>query len=422
VKSDVAARLAAVWNSLLVIVMTVGALVIPLLGVFHESFDSFFLPFDRLFTIVLGVDLIIKLRELRTRQDDNGASNFRDTKSYFLLFLDLIAVLPLFSMTGIVWLEILRLAKFARIIQLMQQWRRDSVHNWNILRLSFFIYWLFLSIHWLTAGWLVLRGHTAGEPVWGEYLHSLYWCIQTLSSVGYGDVIPTTNAEYLYAITVMLFGVGVFGYIVGNVASLLANIDPAKAHYLETMEKLTAFMKYRNLPAHLQRRIRDYFQYLWEHRRGYDEAAALSALPPQLMHEVSVHLKNDIIENAPFFRNASEQLVREIGKQMRPVTYMPGDFVFKAGESGQDMYFVSQGKLEVISQDGKTVLNKLSDGDFFGEISLVQSRPRTASVRALAYCDLYALEKTALDHVLQLDEEFAAKVEKSIRERLDRGV
>lgn len=221
----------------------------------------------------------------------------------------------------------------------------------------------------------------------------------------------------LYAISVMIFGVGVYGYIIGNVASILANIDPAKAQHLANMEKLTAFMNYRNIPPRLQKRIRDYYAYLWEKRMSFEESTAVAALPPSLQTDVSLFLKRDIIEKVPLFQGASDEFIREIALQMTPVVFTPGDYIYKAGESGRDMYFITQGTVEVLSKDGSVVYTTLTDGDFFGEIALVLSQIRTACVRAVSYCDLYRLDKAMFDRVLAHYPNIAAQIEAKAKER-----
>jgi voltage-gated potassium channel len=85
---------------------------------------------------------------------------------------------------------------------------------------------------------------------------------------------------------------------------------------------------------------------------------------------------------------------------LRPVVFTPGDFIFRAGQYGQNMYFISRGTVEIIAPDGTTVLTTLTDGQFFGELALLFSQPRSASVRAVDYCDLYTLDKDTFDHVL----------------------
>lgn len=148
------------------------------------------------------------------------------------------------------------------------------------------LFWLGLIAHWIACGWLALRGLPPEFDKSTHYIRAIYWCITTLATVGYGDITPTTNPQMVYAIAVMILGAGVYGYTIANVSSILANIDPAKVRYREILEKLSAFMRYRNIPPHLQERILDYNAYLWEKRLGYDESAAIAGLPPSLRAEV----------------------------------------------------------------------------------------------------------------------------------------
>jgi voltage-gated potassium channel len=252
-----------------------------------------------------------------------------------------------------------------------------------------------------------------------QYLHALYWCVTTLTTVGYGDVIPTTDAQKVYTMVVMVLGVGVYGYVIGNVATLLANIDLAKAHYISTMERLSTFMRYRNIPLPLQRRVYDYYTYLWENRLGYDESNVLDELPLSLRTEVSLVLRRDFIARVPFLQGASHDLVRDLALELRPVVYTPGDYIVHAGEIGHHMYFISRGTVEVIAADGHTIYGTLKDGDFFGEIALLFSQSRTASIRALDYCDLYSLDKDTFEQVLSRHPEFAMHIRDTAQQRRD---
>jgi Cyclic nucleotide-binding domain/Ion channel len=333
------------------------------------------------------------------------------------LGVDLLATIPFRLLLGTTPLQLFRLLKLVRVVQFLQHWRRSEIHRAQFLRLGFFVYWLALIAHWLACGWLALRGMTPEVDNGSNYLRALYWCITTLATVGYGDVVPTTNAQMVYAMVVMLIGVGVYGYVIGNVANLLANIDMAKAHYHANMERLSTFLNYRNIPPDLQRRIYTYYTYLWENRLGYDESAVLAELPVSLRTEVSLVLKREFIEKVPFFKGASQELIRDIALALRPVIFTPGDYVCRAGDIGWHMYFVSRGTVEVVAADGRTVLAKLSDGDFFGEIALLFSQPRTASIRALNYCDLYELGKETFEQILAHYPDFAMHVQDEARKR-----
>ena len=90
--------------------------------------------------------------------------------------------------------------------------------------------------------------------------------------------------------------------------------------------------------------------------------------------------------------------------------YDSGQTIFRQGEPGADMFFISRGHCEVIGPDGRSVVATLREGDFFGEIALLEHRPRTASVRAATYCDLYRLDKESFDRVIERFPEFGAHI------------
>jgi voltage-gated potassium channel len=183
------------------------------------------------------------------------------------------------------------------------------------------------------------------------------------------------------------------------------------------MEKLATFLKYRHIPNALQRRIYDYYSYLWENRMGYDESAVLSGLPPSLQAEVSLLLKREFIEKVPFLKGGSLELIRDIAFQLRPVIFTPGTYIFRAGAIGRHMYFISHGTVEVISPDGRTIMRTLTDGDLFGEMALLFSQPRSATVRATDYCDLYTLDKDTFKDVLSHYPDFSRYIEEIAENR-----
>lgn len=66
----------------------------------------------------------------------------------------------------------------------------------------------------------------AAESVdnWGRYVDAAYWTVVTVSSVGYGDIIPTSPSERLYVIIVIILGIFLYAYIVGSFTNMLSNV------------------------------------------------------------------------------------------------------------------------------------------------------------------------------------------------------
>jgi CRP-like cAMP-binding protein len=142
-------------------------------------------------------------------------------------------------------------------------------------------------------------------------------------------------------------------------------------------------------------------------------------LPPNLRVEISLVLKREFIQKVPFLKGAGQELIRELALALRPVIFMPGDYIFRAGNIGRQMYFISQGTVEVFSPDGRTMYATLQEGDFFGEIALLFSQPRTANVRAVTYCDLYALDKETFGHILTHYPNFMQHIQERAQRRRD---
>jgi voltage-gated potassium channel len=176
-------------------------------------------------------------------------------------------------------------------------------------------------------------------------------------------------------------------------------------------------MRLRKIPPHLQERIRGYHEYLWNSRRGYDEAHVLADLPESLKLQVSLFLNRHILEKVPIFEGAGNELLQQIIRNLKPEVFTPGDYIFREGESGTGMYFISRGSVEVVSKDGKTIYATLTEGNYFGEIALLMSQPRNASIRAVDYVDLYLLERDTLEAIIKKFPDFQTHIQELATKR-----
>ena len=316
------------WSVLSFVVTTLLVLYVPARLVLGPSFLGGMPSFDIILVTLLITDLVVRWKY---------AGSF-ETYGWRWFLVDLLAALPFGLLFPGSPLDLIRLVKMGRIVETMKQWWQQYGSRWNTLRLLYSGYFIGLVVHGLACAWVALRSLHPQEGVPNTYLRGLYYCVTTLASVGYGDITPQTDYEMIFAVIVMALGVGMFGYIIGNVAHIIANLHPSRTRYVEAMEKINAFMEYRRLPAGLQHRIREYHGYRWEKRLGFDESAIVDELPPSLQAEVSLFLKKDVIEKVPLFKGAGTDLVRDIALAMRPLVYLPGDFIFRAGDQGKEMF------------------------------------------------------------------------------------
>ncbi|HBS04906.1 MAG TPA: cyclic nucleotide-binding protein [Leptospiraceae bacterium] len=427
------------WELILIVVTTYASIEVPLRLVMGYPATGWILFLDIIVISIFIADIFINFRtsivvEGRLISDPRQVAR-KYLSSWFIV--DFLAAVPfdlilihsigepeanlarLISPTLLRALRMLRLIRLLRLVRLAQLLHRlghRDFLNPAIMRLLFFGFWVTLIGHWVGCGWVAMGGIPEAPDQLTRYVRGIYWAFTTLTTVGYGDVVPQNNHQTVYAILIMIVGAGMYGYIIGNVAHLLANIDVARAHFRQKMETVNAFLRYRNLPASLQERIRNYYNYLWESRLGYDEFSFLKDLPRSLQMEVALSLNQDILEKMPILRGAPASLVREIVLSLTPQVFTPGDMIFQYGDPGQEMFMISKGTVEVLDRE-KNSIASLSDGQYFGEVALLHHAPRNASVRAVDYCDIYSLDRNTFSEILQRYPEFAKSIEAMAEQR-----
>jgi hypothetical protein len=406
------------WDAFVLLMTTAAAVEIPLRLSEGIALEGAWLAFDSFLTAVFALDVIVNF--LAPVMVDGQLVTDRKTiarrylKGWFVL--DVIATVPWDLIFGSAFggLRLLRLLRLAHIATFMKRVANANVINASVLRMAFLAFWITIFAHWVACGWIVMGAGNIGPEWRGDhalfYIRSLYWAVTTIATIGYGDITPATPVQTIYTIFVEILGAGIYGYVIAIFASLIAKLDVARNNFTEHLEKINTFMRLRKIPPGLQDRIRGYHEYLWNSRRGYDEAHVLADLPESLKLQVSLFLNRHILEKVPIFQGASDDLLQQIVLNLKPEVFTPGDYIFREGEIGTGMYFISRGSVEVVSKDGQTIFATLTEGNYFGEIALLMSQPRNASIRAVDYVDLYLLERETLESILNKFPDFQTHI------------
>jgi voltage-gated potassium channel len=110
-------------------------------------------------------------------------------------------------------------------------------------------------------------------------------------------------------------------------------------------------------------------------------------------------MKQDVLQQVDLFQEAPKSFRQEIARHLQPEVLTPGGYVCREGDEGDKVYFIVRGKVEVLEGPESRKLSTLGPGEFFGEISLFTEGPRTASVRALEFTEVYWLSRNAFRQV-----------------------
>ena len=108
------------------------------------------------------------------------------------------------------------------------------------------------------------------------------------------------------------------------------------------------------------------------------------------------------------------------GKKGYTLELKTGEYVFREGELGTEMYIINEGKIEILNQVGEEeqLLAVLEKGDFFGEMSVLEDLPRAASARAATDVRLLQINGSTFDQLLQGNPEIAVRMMRKLSRRL----
>ncbi|KMP11955.1 hypothetical protein UZ36_02640 [Candidatus Nitromaritima sp. SCGC AAA799-C22] len=121
-----------------------------------------------------------------------------------------------------------------------------------------------------------------------------------------------------------------------------------------------------------------------------------------------------LVEQVPFFKNLSPERIAQIVQLLKPRLVIPGEKIIGKGNSGEAMFFISNGCVEVKLPEPV----QLGSGDFFGEIALVKDIRRTADVTASGFCDLLVLYVRDFRALVETNPEIKSTIDQVAQERL----
>ena len=126
----------------------------------------------------------------------------------------------------------------------------------------------------------------------------------------------------------------------------------------------------------------------------------------------------EVLEKLPMFSGADPLLLNSVIMALHPTSFETGETIIRAGDMADAMYVILRGQVDVKDRTGK-VVRTLGDGDCFGEIGLIMSTPRTATVVAKTQCDLFELKRGEFARILRDHHQFAETMTRVAKERYD---
>ncbi|XP_064623233.1 cyclic nucleotide-gated cation channel beta-3-like isoform X2 [Lineus longissimus] len=342
-------------------------------------------------------------------------------KNYFkkLVFkIDLLCLFPLELLYLIQEVQFNSLCRLPRLLKIPTFWEfyerfDQAAKSGHVIRIMKTMTYMVYLIHVEACGYYWVSYMEGFSTKWTfqkkeymnvtAYIRCFYVATKTATSIG-KNPIPTNDLEYVFMIVYWLSGVFVFALLIGQIRDIFEAAGQQKSEYRKTMDITLWYMQSLNLPKELQGRVRMWFNYNWDQQKTLNENSLIDALPKKMKTDLAINVHFQTLTKVQLFQDCDKTLLYDLILKLKPVLYLPGDYICRKGEVGTEMYIVMSGQVQVVGGlNNDIVFATLHEGSVFGEISLLAlagGNRRTADVRSKGFSNLFLLSKADFEEAM----------------------
>lgn len=287
-------------------------------------------------------------------------------------FLDLLTVLPIEYVAGeeatlVRLLRLFRLAKLLRVLKSPRLIARMTKHvdlSTKIQTVIKYCAILLVLVHWSACALRLVtdfnlgqcqvasdnsscpqtyltQQHNWGDGIWAVYLEASNWALVALN----GEASGYTHAELTLGLVVMLTGIVILAFLIGDLSNIMSNLDPVKNEFVKTIDSLNDYMHRSGFPKGLRLKLREYILMSEPVYRDAYNKEMLTKLSPTLVAIVARQNLGKVVNRIPFYTYTIQSVLgHKVGARM----IYRGDDVKILKLSGFLRYDVARADREIV--------------------------------------------------------------------------
>eukprot|EP00939_MAST-03C_sp_MAST-3C-sp1_P000621 g621.t1 len=233
-----------------------------------------------------------------------------------------------------------------------------------------------------------------------EYIVALYWAVTSVTTVGYGDIVPGSRVEYVIAIIAMAVGVSFYGYLTAVLTAFFLHEDQHQMMVKSKMDALNSYLSKHEYPREMQRKIKAYFLHFYDHTSSFDDVKMLQQLPYTLYESAADFLVQNILGKFVVFASINKNVIALILKVLKPMS-ASGDVIVKIGHPADTMYLINQGIVNITNRTGQIQAQFRAGQSFMEYAAFRMLRKHEFNAVAVSQCELYGLHADDLETIAE---------------------
>jgi len=204
-----------------------------------------------------------------------------------------------------------------------------------------------------------------------RYVETLYWNLQTLTTVGYGNFSITTTQEIVVTMIWILIGVAYQSILVGSLTSGVTEVYDEKRAHESYLTALDNFAEKHDFDKVTLANIRDFiYNNFKEMNERADQDAMIGELPAQLKEQVLNHQYGTIVKKFDLFRNSNySKFVWGFVSKFQFIRLEAGNPIYEDNYLATKMYFIEEGLVRLYAENNITFWS-FRQGQNFGEVDI----------------------------------------------------